>query len=368
MRLRASPLFAIGPGAARARRCAAASSSRSRSAPRSSSSSASTRRPRGRWRPGRCSPASRRSTRRPRCAPPGRRRSRRSSAWPPRSASLTGVSPALAIPAMAVVGAAAGYCYAVSLRLSIAGLSVALSLVISQGLPLDAADALPALLLATAGGLLQPLFSLLVWAAGDRNEEGGEKGWSTAGRDRRAAGQLDPELGKRPPRAALRRRARGRRRRLLDHRHGGPRLLDPADRPLRPPPLGGRDPPPPDPARGRHRRRAGDRLAALRVAAGRPDRPRPGADRGDGLRLRAAHRPVRALHDGDHGLRGRPRRHPGRARAGGRRPACRRDGARHPDRLPRLPALVEPAARSSTRRDERASEDCPWRAARCRSS
>lgn len=94
---------------------------------------------------------------------------------------LTGVSPALAIPTMLVVGAAAGYCYAVSLRLSIAGLSVALSLVISQGLPLDAADALPAMLLATAGGLLQPIFSMLVWAAGDRTEEGGEKGWSTPG-------------------------------------------------------------------------------------------------------------------------------------------------------------------------------------------
>jgi hypothetical protein len=92
----------------------------------------------------------------------------------------TGVSPALAIPAMAVVGAMAGYCFSVSLRLSILGLSVALSLIISQGLPLEASDALPAMALATAGGLLQPLFSILVWAAGDRTEEGGEKGWSTS--------------------------------------------------------------------------------------------------------------------------------------------------------------------------------------------
>ena len=68
---------------------------------------------------------------------------------------------------MAVVGAAAGYCYAVSLRLSIAGLSVALSLLISQGLPLDAADALPALVFATAGGLLQAalLAARLRWPA-----------------------------------------------------------------------------------------------------------------------------------------------------------------------------------------------------------
>jgi uncharacterized membrane protein YccC len=80
---------------------------------------------------------------------------------------------------MALVGAAAGYCLAVSLRLSFAGLSVALSLLIAQGLPLDAGDALPAMLLATAGGLMQPLFSILVWAAGDRTEEGEGKGWST---------------------------------------------------------------------------------------------------------------------------------------------------------------------------------------------
>ncbi len=93
---------------------------------------------------------------------------------------LTGGSAALAIPTMLVVGVAAGYCFAVSLRLSIAGLSVALSLVICQGLPLDASDALPALMLATAGGLLQPLFSLLVWAAGDRSEEGGARAWNTS--------------------------------------------------------------------------------------------------------------------------------------------------------------------------------------------
>ena len=103
---------------------------------------------------------------------------------------LTGVSPALAIPTMAVVGAAAGFCFAVSLRLSIAGLSVALSLLISQGLPLEAADALPAMLLATAGGLMQPLFSILVWAAGDRTEEGGGEAWDT----REALAQLRANL------------------------------------------------------------------------------------------------------------------------------------------------------------------------------
>ncbi len=92
---------------------------------------------------------------------------------------LTGSSAVLAVATMALVGAVAGYCFAVSLRLSIAGLSVALSLLIAQGLPLDAADALPALLLATAGGLLQAAFSACVWAVGERSEEGGGAAWST---------------------------------------------------------------------------------------------------------------------------------------------------------------------------------------------
>ncbi len=101
---------------------------------------------------------------------------------------LSGQSAALAILTMAVVGAAAGYCFAVSLRLAIAGLSVALSLLIAQGLPLEPADALPALLFATAGGLLQAAFSLCVYAAGDRAEDGGGEGWDRrqAERDLRA--------------------------------------------------------------------------------------------------------------------------------------------------------------------------------------
>ncbi len=78
---------------------------------------------------------------------------------------LTGASPWLAVPTMALVGAAAGYCFSVSLRLAIAGLSVALSLLIAQGLPLDLSDAPAALILSTAGGLGQAAFSLLVWSA-----------------------------------------------------------------------------------------------------------------------------------------------------------------------------------------------------------
>ncbi len=78
--------------------------------------------------------------------------------------ALTGGSAALAVATMAVVGAAAGYSFAVSLRFSIAGLMVALSLLVAQGLALTSADALQALLFTTAGGLAQAAFSLAIWA------------------------------------------------------------------------------------------------------------------------------------------------------------------------------------------------------------
>jgi hypothetical protein len=93
---------------------------------------------------------------------------------------LTGGSPALAIPAMAVVGAAGGYCFAVSLRLAIFGLTVALSLLVAQGLPLEPSDALAAFAFTAAGGLLQSAFSLLVFALGDRTEEEEANGWSSS--------------------------------------------------------------------------------------------------------------------------------------------------------------------------------------------
>jgi Fusaric acid resistance protein-like len=78
--------------------------------------------------------------------------------------ALTAGSTGLAVATMAVVAAGAGYSFAVSLRFSIAGLMVALSLLISQGLFLTPADAVAALLFATAGGLVQVAFSLAIWA------------------------------------------------------------------------------------------------------------------------------------------------------------------------------------------------------------
>lgn len=111
--------------------------------------------------------------------------------------ALTGNSAPLAIATMAILAAAAGYCFAVSLRFSFAGLMVALSLLISQGLPLDAVDALPALGLAAAGGVLQCAFSLLVWAAGDRAEEDGANGWDSGA----ALAALASDLNLRSPSA-----------------------------------------------------------------------------------------------------------------------------------------------------------------------
>lgn len=110
------------------------------------------------------------------------------AAWQAAAAPLIGLAAALgvlssqsallAVATMGVVGALAGYCFAVSLRLAIAGLSVSLGLLVSQGLFLEAADALPALLYATLGGLGQALWSLLVWAFADRAERGQPSGWS----------------------------------------------------------------------------------------------------------------------------------------------------------------------------------------------
>jgi hypothetical protein len=85
-----------------------------------------------------------------------------------------------AVVAMGPIGAAAGYCFAVSLRMAIFGLSVALSLVIAQGFFLAPSDIGPAMLWVTAGGLLQALWSLAIWVFVDDASRGQESGWSLA--------------------------------------------------------------------------------------------------------------------------------------------------------------------------------------------
>jgi hypothetical protein len=92
---------------------------------------------------------------------------------------LTSQSAPLAVLTMVLVGAAAGYCFSYSLRLAIYGLVAALTLLVSQGLFLEAGDTLPALLWGTVGGLTQVLWSLVVWVAIDRCRRGEPSGWDT---------------------------------------------------------------------------------------------------------------------------------------------------------------------------------------------
>ena len=109
------------------------------------------------------------------------------AAWQAAAAPLIGAMAALgvltsqaapvAVAAMAVVGALAGYCFAYSLRLAIFGLVGALTLLVSQGLFLAAGEALPALLWGTVGGIAQVTWSLLVWIFADRCERGQPSGW-----------------------------------------------------------------------------------------------------------------------------------------------------------------------------------------------
>ena len=109
------------------------------------------------------------------------------AAWQAAGAPLIGIAAALgilssqagptAVLALGLLGALAGYCFSVSLRLAILGLSVTLGMLIAQGLFLPAGDALPALAYATLGGLTQVAWSLLVWFAADRDDEP-EKSWS----------------------------------------------------------------------------------------------------------------------------------------------------------------------------------------------
>lgn len=115
---------------------------------------------------------------------------------------LSSQSAPLAVLAMALFGAAAGYCFSVSLRLAILGLSVALALVIGQGLFLPPGDAGAALLCGTLGGFAQALWSLLVWLIADRSEEDGASGWDTGAA--RAALRSNLTLGSSSARHAIR--------------------------------------------------------------------------------------------------------------------------------------------------------------------
>jgi hypothetical protein len=109
------------------------------------------------------------------------------AAWQAATAPLVGLAAAFgilssqtavtAILGLGLIGLLAGYCFAVSLRLAIVGLTVALACLIAQGLLLPASDAWPALLYGTIGGLTQVAWSLIVWVTADRATDQPEKAW-----------------------------------------------------------------------------------------------------------------------------------------------------------------------------------------------
>lgn len=134
------------------------------------------------------------------------------AAWQAATAPLIGVAAALgilssqagptAVLALGLLGLLAGYCFCVSLRLAIVGLSVTLAMLIAQGLLLPAGDAWPALLYGTLGGLAQVAWSLLVWVAVDRAADEPEKAWN--GRAALAALRSNLTLGSQSARHAIR--------------------------------------------------------------------------------------------------------------------------------------------------------------------
>jgi hypothetical protein len=110
------------------------------------------------------------------------------AAWQAATAPLVGLGAAFgvlssqiavtAVLGLGLIGLLAGYCFAVSLRLAIVGLTVALACLIAQGLFLPASDAWPALLYGTIGAFTQVAWSLIVWIAADRAADQPEKAWN----------------------------------------------------------------------------------------------------------------------------------------------------------------------------------------------
>jgi hypothetical protein len=84
-------------------------------------------------------------------------------------------APAAAL-AMGLIAAASGYCFADTLRLAFAGFACSVALMISEGLFLPVHDTLPALFYGTVGGLIQAAWAACVWLAYDRGADDAS-GW-----------------------------------------------------------------------------------------------------------------------------------------------------------------------------------------------
>jgi Fusaric acid resistance protein-like len=106
--------------------------------------------------------------------------------WQAGAAPLVGAGAALgilssqwapaAVLAIGLVAAASGYLFADTLRLAFVGFGVAVAVVISQGFFLPASDALPVFLYGTVGGLAQAAWAGCVWLVHDR-EPDNDSGW-----------------------------------------------------------------------------------------------------------------------------------------------------------------------------------------------
>ncbi|HTT94133.1 MAG TPA: FUSC family protein [Solirubrobacterales bacterium] len=109
--------------------------------------------------------------------------------WQAGSAPIVGVAAALgvlssqfapaAVVTMGLVAAAAGYCFADTLRLAFVGFSASVALMIAQGLFLPVHDTLPALLYGSLGCLIQAAWAAIIWLVYDRDADN-ESGWDRA--------------------------------------------------------------------------------------------------------------------------------------------------------------------------------------------
>jgi len=109
--------------------------------------------------------------------------------WQAGASPLVGIGAALgvlssqfapaAVVAMGLMAAASAYCFADTLRLAFVGFSAAVALMLAQGLFLPVHDTLPALFYGTAGGLIQATWAGCVWLVYDR-ESDNESGWDWA--------------------------------------------------------------------------------------------------------------------------------------------------------------------------------------------
>jgi uncharacterized membrane protein YccC len=109
--------------------------------------------------------------------------------WQAGAAPLVGIAAALgvlssqfapaAVLAMGLMAAASGYCFADTLRLAFVGFSCSIALMLSQGLFLPIHDTLPALFYGTVGGLIQAAFAAIVWLVYDRDSDN-DSGWDWA--------------------------------------------------------------------------------------------------------------------------------------------------------------------------------------------